>query len=125
MLVLNLLMVPLLRPVLTVVATGPCYPRPVSPSNKQRTPPGLHQVCPMTVSSSHPLLLGCQCYLFLMPSIHFPLVLTRQIAHICCHQEVSIVSPAQSVCPKPTVGLILQGLYLKFQFQSIMLCSWH
>lgn len=91
------------------------------PSDRQRFPPGRPRTG--TISCSRPFLLGCQRYLFLMPLIHFPVVLTRQLAHICCHQEVSIVHTAQFVCPKPTVGLILQSLPLKFQFQSIMLHS--
>lgn len=88
---------------------------------------GFQQVSAVTgaISSSRPFYPGCQRYLFLMPLIHFPVVLTRQPAHICCHQEVSIVHTAQFVGPKPTVGLILQCLPLKFQFQSITLRSWH
>ena len=129
LLVLNLSEAPLLSPShqeqwrLGLITWGLSLPSLSLPTGR-----GLHQVGPQTraISSSHPFLLGCQCYLFLMPLIHFPLVLTEQTAHICCHQEVSIVHTAQFVCPKPTEGLLsLPCLYLKFQFQSIMLHSWH
>lgn len=72
----------------------PPPPRPVRPYDRGH----------FILSSLPP---GLQCYLFLMPLIHFPLVLTKQTAHICCHQEVSIVHTVQFVCPKPTVGPIL------------------
>lgn len=109
LLVLNLSEAPLLSPShqeqwqLALITQGLSLPSLSLPIGR-----GLRQVGPQTraISSSHPFLLGCQCYLFLMPLIHFPLVLTEQTAHICCHQEVSIVHTAQFVCPKPTVGLI-------------------